>query len=139
MTDYDYEPILLAPPERMADDAMIRSATAQYEFVSQRRTVRQFLEAPLDRSVIEASVLSAGSAPSGANHQPWHFVCVGDPATKRAIREAAEKEERAFYGGKAGTMWLNDLKKIGTDASQPFLETAPWLIAVFAERHVIDD
>ena len=139
MTDYDYEPIPLAPPERMADDAMIRSATAQYEFVSQRRTVRQFLEAPLDRSVIEASVLSAGSAPSGANHQPWLFMFVGDPATKRAIREAAEKEERAFYGGKAGTMWLNDLKKIGTDASQPFLETAPWLIAVFAERHVIDD
>jgi iodotyrosine deiodinase len=83
-------------------------------------------------------VQAAGSAPSGANHQPWHFVCVSDTATKRAIREAAEEEERAFYGGKAGDTWLNDLKKIGTDASKPFLETAPWLIAVFAERYGVD-
>ena len=75
--------------------------------------------APIDRSVIEACALSVGSAPSGAHHQPWHFVCVGEPATKRAIREAAE-EERAFYGGKAGTVWLNDLMKIGSDAYEPF-------------------
>ena len=139
MTDYDYDPIPLVRSERKSDDAMIRSAAAHYKFVSQRRTVRQFSDAPIDRSVIEACVLSAGSAPSGANHQPWHFVCVSDPATKRAIREAAEEEERAFYGGKAGTVWLNDLKKIGTDASKPFLETAPWLIAVFAERYAVDD
>ena len=93
----------------------------------------------IDRAVIEACVLAAGSAPSGANHQPWHFACVSDPDTKRAIREAAEAEEQAFYGGRAGDTWLNDLKKIGTDASKPFLETAPWLIAVFAERYGIDE
>ena len=139
MTDYDYDPIPLAPSERKTDDAMIRSATAHYEFVSQRRTVRQFSDAPIDRSVIEACVLSAGSAPSGANHQPWHFACVSDPDTKRAIRDAAEAEEQAFYGGRAGETWLNDLKKIGTDASKPFLETAPWLIAIFAERYGIDE
>jgi len=86
-------------------------------------------------AVIEACVLAAGSAPSGANHQPWHFACISDPDIKRQIREAAEIEERAFYGGKAGETWLNDLKQMGTDASKPFLETAPWLIAVFAERY----
>ncbi|CAI8386328.1 MAG: NADH dehydrogenase [Halieaceae bacterium] len=101
--------------------------------------MRDFSDEPIDRAVIEACVLAAGSAPSGANHQPWHFACVGDPDTKRAIREAAEAEEQAFYGGRAGERWLNDLKKIGTDASKPFLETAPWLIAVFAERYGIDE
>ena len=88
--------------------------------------------------MIEACILTAGSAPSGANHQPWHFVCVNDAMTKRSIREAAEAEERAFYGGKAGDTWLSDLNKLGTDASKPFLETAPWLIAVFAERYRVD-
>ena len=138
MTDYDYDPIPSAPTERMADDVMIRSATTHYEFVSHRRTVRQFSDAPIDRSVIEACVLNAGSAPKGANHQPWHFVCVSVPAAKRAMREVAE-EERAFYGGKAGTVWLNDLKKIRTDAPKPLLDTVLWLIAVFAERYAIDD
>ena len=138
MSDYDYDPIPLDAPQRMSDDALIRSAIAHREFIAQRRTVRHFSDTPIDRSVIEACVQAAGSAPSGANHQPWHFVCVSDTATKRAIREAAEEEERAFYGGKAGDTWLNDLKKIGTDASKPFLETAPWLIAVFAERYGVD-
>ena len=138
MSDYDYDPIPLDAPQRMSDDALIRSAIAHLEFIAQRRTVRHFSDTPIDRSVIEACVQAAGSAPSGANHQPWHFVCVSDTATKRSIREAAEEEERAFYGGKAGDTWLNDLKKIGTDASKPFLETAPWLIAVFAERYGVD-
>jgi nitroreductase len=89
--------------------------------------------------VIETCLRAAGTAPSGANHQPWHFACVSDPGTKRAIREAAETEEREFYGGKASDEWLKDLKKIGTDARKPFLEIAPWLIAIFAQRYAIDE
>ena len=138
MTDYDYDPIPLDPPSRLSDAEMQRAATLHKDFVSRRRSVRAFSAEPIDRTVIEACVLAAGAAPSGANHQPWHFVCISDAQTKRAIREAAETEERAFYGGKAGEAWLSDLKKIGTDASKPFLETAPWLIAVFAERYAED-
>ena len=84
-------------------------------------------------------MLYAGTAPSGAHHQPWHFPYVSDPDTKRSICEAAETEEQVFYGGRAGEAWVNDLKKIGIDAPKPFLETAPWVIAVFAERYGIDE
>ena len=104
-----------------------------------RRTVRHFTDEPVDRALIERCLLAAGTAPSGANHQPWHFACVSSPDIKRKIREAAEVEEREFYGGKAGGEWLKDLKKMGTDASKPFLETAPWLIAIFVERYSVDE
>ena len=137
--DFEYDPIQLALPCRLTDEELVKQSEANFRFQSERRTVRDFSDDPIDRAVIEACVLAAGSAPSGANHQPWHFACVSDPDTKRAIREAAEAEEQAFYGGRAGETWLNDLKKIGTDASKPFLETAPWLIAVFAERYGIDE
>jgi len=137
--DFEYDPIQVALPCRLTDEELVKQSEANFRFQSERRTVRDFSDEPIDRAVIEACVLAAGSAPSGANHQPWHFACVGDPDTKRAIREAAEAEEQAFYGGRAGETWLNDLKKIGTDASKPFLETAPWLIAVFAERYGIDE
>lgn len=138
MTDFDYDPIPLDPPERLPSRAMLEAAVVYRDLLATRRTVRNFSDEPVDRAVIEACVLAAGSAPSGANHQPWHFVCVSDPVTKRAIREAAEAEEQAFYGGRGGEVWLSDLKKIGTDASKPFLETAPWLIAIFAERYATD-
>ena len=85
----------------------------------------------MPRAVIEAAIATAAGAPSGANMQPWHFVAVGDPALKRRIREAAEAEERAFYGGRAPDDWLAALAPLGTDADKPFLETAPWLIVVF--------
>lgn len=110
-----------------------------YAYMALRRTVRDFSEIPIPKAVIEACIRTAGSAPSGANHQPWHFVCVSDPDIKREIRIAAEAEERAFYGGKAGDQWLDDLQGLGTDAQKPFLETAPWLIAIFAERYGFDD
>lgn len=139
MTDFEYDPIPLDPPPRLTEGEMLRSAIDYCNFVSKRRTVRDFSPDPIDRAVIESCLVAAGSAPSGANHQPWHFVCIDDGDTKRAIRAAAEAEERAFYGGRAGDVWLSDLKKIGTDASKPFLETAPWLIAVFAERYANDD
>jgi iodotyrosine deiodinase len=84
--------------------------------------------------VIEQAVLAAGTAPSGANHQPWHFAIVSSPEAKRAIREAAETEERAFYAGKAGAEWLEALAPLGTDADKPYLEVAPWSIVVFGQR-----
>ena len=100
-----------------------------------RRTVRAFADTPVARAVIESAIATAGRAPSGANMQPWSFVAVSDALVKRRIREAAEAEERAFYGGRAPSAWLEDLRPFGTDADKPFLETAPWLIAVFAQPY----
>lgn len=138
MTISPYDPVPLIHPERLSAPEMQARAEAYLEVMRQRRTVRHFSRDAVDRAVIEACVQTAGSAPSGANHQPWHFVCVNDPDTKRAIREGAEREEEAFYGGKAGEVWLKDIAPLGTDASKPFLEEAPWLIAVFAERYGVD-
>jgi nitroreductase len=109
-----------------------------YNEVRMRRTVREFSAEPVDREVIEACLLAAGTAPNGANHQPWHFVAVSDADTKRRIREAAEEEERAFYGGRAPDDWLEALAPLGTNAEKPFLEIAPWLIAIFAESWHLD-
>jgi iodotyrosine deiodinase len=118
------------------DDAeRLRRVEAFEEHMRSRRTVRRFSEAPVDRAIIESAIRTAGRAPSGANRQPWTFVAVSDPAVKRRIREAAEAEERAFYGGRAPQDWLDALQPFGTDANKPFLETAPWLIAVFAQAH----
>ncbi len=116
-------------------DTMTRRASAFYEDVKRRRTVRDFSDRPVPREVIEDCIRAAGTAPNGANLQPWHFVAVSDPAIKRRIREGAEEEERAFYGGKAPQEWLDALAPLGTDAHKPFLETAPWLIVIFAESY----
>lgn len=137
--DYGYDPIPLAPRPRLENDAALERARSYYDLMMARRSVRHFDAEPVPREVIEFCIKTAGTAPSGANHQPWHFVCVDNPAIKREIRLAAEKEEREFYAGKAGDEWLRDLSKIGTDAQKPFLETAPWLIAIFAERYGIDE
>lgn len=99
-----------------------------------RRTVRDFSTKPISRDVIEACIRTAGSAPSGANQQPWRFVAVSNPGVKKKIREAAEAEEREFYEHRAPDEWLKALADIGTDANKPFLEAAPWLIAIFYER-----
>lgn len=136
---YDYDPIPLNYPEPLDDEVLCARSLEHYARLSSRRTVRDFSDRPVPKAVIEACIRTAGSAPSGANHQPWHFVCVCDPDIKREIRRAAEAEERAFYGGKAGDQWLDDLQGLGTDAQKPFLETAPWLIAIFAERYGLDD
>ncbi len=112
---------------------MLRRARAFAEELRRRRTVRDYSSAPVPREVIEACLWAAGSAPNGANRQPWHFVAVSDPEVKGQIREAAEVEERAFYGGRAPEPWLEALRPLGTDADKPFLEEAPWLIAIFAE------
>lgn len=109
-------------------------ARAMREELARRRTVRDFASTPVPQAVIEEAIRAAGTAPSGANRQPWHFVAVGDPAVKRRIREAAELEEREFYRT-APAEWLEALLPFGTDAEKPYIETAPWLIAVFQERY----
>ena len=103
-----------------------------------RRTVRDFAPRPVPREIIETALRTAGTAPNGANLQPWHFAVIGDPAVKHRIREAAEAEERDFYEHKAPQAWLDALAPLGTDARKPFLETAPWLIAVFAVNSFAD-
>jgi nitroreductase len=113
---------------------MLERARQFADQMQRRRTVRDFSERPVPRALIEDCLRAAGSAPSGANQQPWHFVAVADPAVKRRIREAAEAEEREFYAHRAPPEWLEVLQPLGTDASKPFLETAPWLIAVFIRR-----
>ncbi len=120
---------------RFPVDEMRERAAAYAEELRRRRTVRDYAPEPVPRDIIEACIWAAGSAPSGANRQPWHFVAISDPATKARIREAAEAEEREFYRSRAPDEWLEALAPLGTDEHKPFLETAPWLIAIFAERY----
>lgn len=129
-------PYRIAP---LSDNEAMARAEALAARLKQRRTCRDFSNKPVPRPVIEAAIAAAGSAPSGANHQPWHFAIIASPEKKRAIREAAEAEERKFYGAegdepKASDEWLAALADLGTDADKPFLETAPYLIVVFAQR-----
>ncbi|MGA8278323.1 MAG: nitroreductase family protein [Rhodanobacteraceae bacterium] len=128
----------LEPLEVLTDDERIARATAFADELAQRRSVREFASTPVPRELIEQCLRAAGSAPSGANQQPWRFVAVSDPGIKRRIREAAEIEERAFYQHRATPEWLNALAPLGTGAEKPFLETAPWLIAVFYQRFALD-
>ena len=116
---------------------MRAAADAFYENIRKRHTVRDFSDRPVPRDIIEKCILAAGTAPNGANHQPWHFSAISNPEMKSKIRVAAEEEERTFYEGRAGEEWLEALKPIGTDADKPFLETAPWLIAIFGQRRSV--
>ncbi|MEM6907503.1 MAG: nitroreductase family protein [Pseudomonadota bacterium] len=136
MRDHETVPYSLEP---LPDEASIARARAFRDELKQRRTCRYFSDAPVPREVIEAAIEAAGTAPNGANHQPWHFAVIETPEKKRAIRKAAEAEERRFYGDdgdapKASEEWLDALADLGTDADKPFLETAPYLIVVFAQR-----
>ena len=135
----DYQPVPLPDWVEYPESEMHERASAYYDNIRRRHSVRAFSDRPVSQEIIETCVRAAGTAPSGANHQPWHFVCVSDPETKRKIRIAAEHEEAEFYGGKAPEDWLEDLDKLGTDQHKPFLETAPWLIAIFLERSGIDE
>lgn len=113
---------------------MRKRVTDFYEDVSRRRTVRQFSDRPVPRDIIESALRAAGTAPSGANLQPWHFVVVSGAKTKARIRVAAEAEEREFYEHRASAEWLAALEPLGTDTNKPFLETAPYLIVVFLQK-----
>jgi nitroreductase len=119
------------PPE------LVARARAMREDLERRRTVRHFSDRAVPREVIEEAIRAAATAPSGANRQPWHFVAIADPAVKARLRAGAEDEEREFYRT-APQEWLEALAPLGTDPSKPFLEVAPWVIAVFAERWGVD-
>lgn len=114
---------------------MEKRATTFYREMKRRRSVRTFSQRPVPPAALENCLRAAGTAPSGANQQPWHFVVVQDPAVKTRIRKAAEAEERAFYERRAPEAWLAALAHLGTDAHKPFLETAPVLVAIFAQRY----
>ncbi|MGR3323719.1 MAG: nitroreductase family protein [Pseudooceanicola sp.] len=124
------------PDRRELDDAgMQAAADAFFDLMKTRHTIRDFSDRPVEEAVIARCVKTAGRAPSGANHQPWHFVAISDPAMKAEIRKAAEAEEEKFYAGGAGDEWLKALEPIGTGVDKPHLEDAPWLIVVFAQRY----
>jgi len=131
-----FQPLAYTPPE---PGEMLRRARAFYEQMRTRRSVRDFSDRPVPHEVIELALRTAATAPSGANQQPWHFVAVSDPAIKKQIRLAAEEEERRFYSGRAPAEWIETLDHLGTGPEKPFLETAPWLIAVFAQSYGLDD
>lgn len=114
-------------------EEMQQRAADFYADIQRRRTVRDFSERPVPRDIIENCLLAAGTAPNGANLQPWHFVVVSSPEIKRRIRDEAEAEEREFYESRAPQEWLDALAPLGTDEHKPFLETAPYLIAIFAQ------
>jgi iodotyrosine deiodinase len=116
-------------------EEMLERAVTFRKQMQRRRTVRHFSDRPVPRAIIEECLLTAGTAPNGANLQPWHFVVVSDPKTKHEIRVAAEEEEWEFYHRRAPQEWLDALAPLGTDERKPFLETAPYLIAIFGKNH----
>ncbi len=130
-----YRPVPLATFTRREEEEMVRCARAFRDEMRRRRTVREYSGDPVPAEVIDACIEAAGTAPNGANRQPWHFVVVRDPEVKRRIRAEAEKEERDFYAHRAPAAWLEALAHLGTDERKPFLETAPALIAIFAESY----
>lgn len=125
--------------ERLTADEQLRRAEAFYALMQRRRTVREFSPEPVPFTLIELAIATAGTAPSGANMQPWRFHVVEDAEIKRRIREAAEQEERRSYGGRMPHAWLRRLAPLGTDWRKPFLEIAPYLIVVFRIDYLIDE
>ncbi|NCP63410.1 MAG: nitroreductase family protein [Paraglaciecola sp.] len=117
------------PPQEM-----LERSVQFYEQIKRRHSIRQFSDRPVDRQIIENCIKAAGTAPNGANHQPWHFVAIQSAAVKKQVREQAEAHEQGFYAGRAGDEWLTALKPLGTDAHKPYLENAPWLIAIFSQK-----
>ena len=118
-------------------DEMLKRSQAFYEDIKRRRTVRDFSDKPVQKEIIENCIKAAVTAPSGANLQPWHFVVVSNPEIKKKIRIAAEEEEREFYSKRAPKEWLEVLEPLGTDENKPFLETAPYLIAIFYKSYEV--
>ncbi|MGI2039748.1 nitroreductase family protein [Shewanella frigidimarina] len=115
-------------------DEMLKRAQDNYQQVKRRHSIRAFSDRAVPQAIIEQCILAGGTAPNGANHQPWHFVAINSPQIKAQIRQQAEALEQAFYAGRAGEEWLDALKPLGTNADKPYLEHAPWLIAVFSKK-----
>ncbi|ANP35678.1 nitroreductase [Phaeobacter gallaeciensis] len=129
-----YDPLPLPDRAAYTDAQMQEKATEFLAHMQRRHTVRDFTDQPVPRQVIEDCIRAAGTAPSGANHQPWFFAAVSNPELKARIRAEAEEEERKFYAGGAGDEWIKALEPIGTNEDKPHLTIAPWLIVVFAQR-----
>jgi nitroreductase len=134
----DYQPIPLNF-ERLSPEDMVARAQQNYQRIVTRRSVRDFADQAIPDEVIEQAIRAAGTAPNGANMQPWHFVVVKNREIKKAIREAAEAEEREFYERRASEEWLDALSHLGTDADKPFLETASHLIVIFLKKFSYDE
>lgn len=121
------------PPEEM-----LARSREFYEEMSRRRSIRSFSDRPIPREVMHSAIMTAGTAPSGAHKEPWHFALVGDPETKRKLRAAAEEEEKENYQRRMPQNWLDDLEPLGTDWHKPFLTVCPWLIVVFTQAYGLD-
>lgn len=136
MKKYNFKPLNFI---RYSEEDMLEKSTSFLELIKQRRTVRDFSEQDVNPKIIENAIAAAGSAPSGANLQPWHFAVVSSRVIKKQIRIAAEKEEKEFYSGRAPESWLEDLEPLGTDEFKPFLEMAPCLIVIFEKKYEKDE
>ena len=136
MTNWPFAPLVFneKTPEEMRE-----AARAFYDQIRMRRSVREFSDRPVQREIIENALKAAGTAPSGANMQPWHFVVVSNPEIKKKMRAAAEQEEKEFYEHRASEEWLKALEPLGTDTHKEFLEKAPWLIVVFLKKFTFDE
>lgn len=133
MQDHDDLPLddfIEYPPAEM-----LARSKQFYNDIKRRHSIRKFDDKPVNKEIIENCIKAAGTAPNGANHQPWHFVAIQSAEIKAKVREQAEAHEQGFYQGRAGEEWLNALKPLGTDASKPYLEHAPWLIAIFSQKN----
>lgn len=137
--EVSYQPLPLPDRVQMPDDQSLAAAAAFLDYMRRRHSVRQYDRRPVPEAVIAACIAAAGTAPSGANHQPWHFAAIADPAMKARIRAAAEDEEREFYAGGGGDEWLAALEPVGTGPEKPHLTDAPWLIVVFAQRYGVTE
>ena len=137
--EVSYLPLPLPDRVQLEPQASLAAAVANLAYMRKRHSVRQFSDRLVPEAVISACIQAAASAPSGANHQPWHFAAIANPAMKARIRDAAEEEERAFYTGGGGDEWLAALEPIGTGADKPHLTDAPWLIVVFAQRYGVTE
>lgn len=136
--DHEYKELPMPHKWDMTDAEMVKKSDEFLELMKKRHTVREYSTRSVPREVIENCIKAAGLAPSGANHQPWHFAVIENPEHKAKIREAAEEEEKTFYAGRASDEWLGALEPIGTNESKPHLTIAPWLIVIFAQRNSID-
>ena len=133
--EVSYQPLPLPDRVQLDEADSLVAAEEFLTYMRKRHSVRDFATRPVPETVIATCIAAAGTAPSGANHQPWHFVAISDPAMKARIREGAEDEERAFYSGGGGDEWLAALDPIGTGVAKPHLTDAPWLIVIFAQRY----
>ena len=125
--------------DKRPDDEMLQRGRSYYEFMNRRRSIRDFSTQPVPRELIELAIRAASSAPSGAHRQPWKFVAVSDPEIKHQIRVEAEREEQISYAGRMPPDWLEALEPLGTTWEKPYLDTCPWVVAVFAELHGFDE